>query len=230
VARPISTITRMLMGDFVGGAADIAGRVVVTAFLVRHPDATILVDTGFARDLWPEDVAELGVWQRDVVHVLGEQNIAPSDIDLVIDCHLHADHAGGNRDFPGIPIHVQPAEVEAAREPDYTVAAAVDLDGLDYRLTAGEHEPLPGVRVIPTPGHTPGHQSVAVDTAEGLVVLGGQSFRWASQYGMALRAMERRLDGDPDAPLFPDWLPRIVELDPWRVIFAHDYAIWQKDG
>jgi N-acyl homoserine lactone hydrolase len=222
-----TTITRLLMGDFMGGAADIAGRVVVTAFLVRHRGATILVDTGLASDVPDEDVRELAITRRDVLDVLAERGVVHADIDLIVNCHLHADHAGRNRSFPGVPIFAQPAEVAAAREPDYSVPAAIDLDGLDYRIVDGEHEILPGVRIIPTPGHSPGHQSVALETPEGPVVLVGQSFRWASQYGMALRALERSRDGDPDAPTFPEWLPKIVALAPWRVLFAHDYAIWQ---
>ena len=92
----------------------------------------------------------------------------------MINTHLHFDHCGGNRLFPGIPIHVQARELAAARtEPDYTVPEWVDFDGARYVEHDGEAEVLPGIRLLPAPGHTEGHQVVLVDTDDGLVVLGG---------------------------------------------------------
>ena len=92
---------------------------------------------------------------------------------------MHFDHCGGNRLFPGIPIHVQRRELEAVREPDYTIPEWVEFEGATYVELDGEAEIVPGVRVLPTPGHTPGHQSVLVDTDDGLVVVAGDvAYRW----------------------------------------------------
>jgi len=97
----------------------------------------------------------------------------------VINTHLHFDHCGGNRLFPGIPIHVQRRERAAAREPGYTIPEWVEFEGARYVELDGEAEIAPGVRVLPTPGHTPGHQSVLVDTEDGLVVVAGDvAYRW----------------------------------------------------
>ena len=157
--------------------------------------------------------------------------MAPDDIDLVINCHLHADHAGGNVHFRGTPILVQPAELEAARaDPDYTVAAEVDLTDGRWDVREGEHEPLPGLRVIPTTGHSPGHQSVAVDTDEGRLILAGQVFRDASGFARAVTAYRLAAEGYEDPPSYPDWLPRLLDLEPYRIAFGHDTAIWQPDG
>ena len=93
--------------------------------------------------------------------------------------HLHFDHCGGNRLFPGIPIRVQRREREAACEPGYTIPEWVEFPGARYVELEGEEEIVPGVRVLPTPGHTPGHQSVLVDTDDGLVVVAGDvAYRW----------------------------------------------------
>ncbi|HYZ76843.1 MAG TPA: N-acyl homoserine lactonase family protein [Gaiellaceae bacterium] len=138
--------------------------------VIERPDGRVLVDTGMI-DSTPELDED---W-----HPTTYPERIPRDVALVINTHLHFDHCGGNRLFPGIPIHVQRRELEAAREPDYTIPEWVDFDGATYVELDGEAEIVPGVRVLPTPGHTPGHQSVLVDTDDGLVVVAGDvAYRW----------------------------------------------------
>jgi N-acyl homoserine lactone hydrolase len=93
---------------------------------------------------------------------------------MVVNTHLHFDHCGGNRLFPGVPIHVQRRELLDARtQENYTIPEWVDFEGATYVEHDGEAEILPGVRLLPAPGHTAGHQIVVVETDEGPVVLGG---------------------------------------------------------
>jgi N-acyl homoserine lactone hydrolase len=68
---------------------------------------------------------------------------------------------------------VQRREREAARAEDYTISEWVEFEGATYVELEGEHEVLPGIRVVPTPGHSPGHQSVLVETDDGLAVVAG---------------------------------------------------------
>ena len=104
----------------------------------------------------------------------------------VANCHLHFDHAGGNARFPGIPIVVQRVEHETAlATEDYTLPGIADFPGARYELLDGEAPIWPGLTVIPTPGHTAGHQSLVVETRQGRVVLAGQSFNLASEYAQA---------------------------------------------
>jgi N-acyl homoserine lactone hydrolase len=225
-----STITRLFMGDFLGPPeTEIAGRrIVVTAFLVRHPDALVLVDTGLSAQLPEADEALYRFHRRPITEALAAENVTPGDVDVVINCHLHADHAGGNRAFRGTPILVRAAELEAAREPDYSDPEALDLDRGAFQVIDGDHEIVPGITSWSTPGHSPGHQAVVVDGLDGPTVLAGQGYRTSSDYAMALRALELRRAGEGDAPEVAPWVPRVVDLDPWRVIFAHDLAIWQR--
>ena len=98
----------------------------------------------------------------------------PRDVACVINTHLHFDHCGGNRLFPGVPIHVQARELADARSlDDYTIREWVDFDGATYVEHEGEVELLPGIRLLPAPGHTDGHQVVVVETDAGTNVLGG---------------------------------------------------------
>ena len=141
---------------------------------IEHPDGFVLVDTGMI-DSTPELDEE---WQP-TPHLLPDELVRR--VAVVVNTHLHFDHCGGNRLFPGVPIHVQRRELEDARsDPDYTIRAWVDFEGVTYVEHDGEAEVLPGVRLLPAPGHSDGHQVVLVDTDEGLVVLGGDvgySFR-----------------------------------------------------
>jgi N-acyl homoserine lactone hydrolase len=141
---------------------------------IDHPDGLVLVDTGMI-DSTPELDEEWG----PVPHPLPSDLV--SRVALVVNTHLHFDHCGGNRTFAGVPIHVQARELADARsEEDYTIPEWVDFLGATYVEHDGEVEILPGVRLLPTPGHTRGHQSVLVETADGPAVVGGDvaySFR-----------------------------------------------------
>jgi N-acyl homoserine lactone hydrolase len=134
---------------------------------IDHPEGLVLVDTGMI-DTTPELDEE---WQP-TPHPLPPDLV--SRVAMVVNTHLHFDHCGGNRLFPGVPIHVQRRELLDARtQEDYTIPAWVDFDGATYVEHDGEAEILPGVRLLPAPGHTAGHQVVVVETNEGTVVLGG---------------------------------------------------------
>jgi N-acyl homoserine lactone hydrolase len=134
---------------------------------IDHPDGLVLVDTGMI-DTTPELDEE---W-HPTPHPLPDELV--ERVALVVNTHLHFDHCGGNRLFPGVPIHVQRRELADARsEEDYTVPEWVDFLGATYVEHGGEAEILPGVRLVPAPGHTAGHQIVVVETDEGPVVLGG---------------------------------------------------------
>jgi len=133
---------------------------------IDHPEGLVLVDTGMI-DSAPE-VEDL----HPIPHPLRYELV--NRVAVVVNTHLHFDHCGGNRLFPGLPIHVQRRELADARtQDDYTIREWVDFPGAVYAEHDGEEEILPGVRLVPAPGHTEGHQIVVVETDEGPVVLGG---------------------------------------------------------
>src|SRR4029077_16821971 len=154
--------------------------------VIERPAGRVLVDTGMI-DSTPELDAEWGI--------RFDASLIPRDVVCVINTHLHFDHCGGNRLFAGTPIHVQRAEREAARADGYTIPSWVEFEGATYVEHEGKAEIVPGVRELPTPGRTPGHQSVLVDTDDGLVVLAGDfGYNWkqfdASESGRLLNSLE----------------------------------------
>jgi N-acyl homoserine lactone hydrolase len=227
----LSDIGRLWLGYYtMPPDTELAGeKIVVCAYLIRHPEGLILFDTGigegheeserlFQPVRWPLEERLQGV------------DVGIADISRVANCHFHLDHCGSNPRFPGRPIFAQRGEYEAAQEgrEEYTIPSLIDFDGARLELHGGEADIAKGVRIIPTPGHTPGHQSLIVDTTEGRVLLAGQLVGEASDFGRMVTGahleragLERRLDR-------PEWFDRVMELDPQFVFFAHDVLQWQR--
>ncbi|GAA4357198.1 N-acyl homoserine lactonase family protein [Angustibacter luteus] len=222
-------IDRLHLGSFLRpGEETVDGRPraeVVLAYLVHHPDGLLLLDTGMGSH--PEVDAHYRPWRRDLRDALQQHGVTPHDIALVVNCHLHFDHCGGNPLFAGTPIVAQRRERELADGHEYTLPELVDFSGVRYELLDGDSELLPGVHVLATPGHTAGHQSLAVRTANGTVVLAGQSHDQASQF--TADAAAAQWPGPPvaDLPAPPEWMDDVLALDPRRVLFAHDQAVWE---
>ena len=148
----------------------------------RHDEGVLLFDTGLGL-ADAETEAHYRPRRRNLVDALAAAALTPSDISMVVNCHLHFDHCGGNALFAGRPILVQSVELAAARGPGYTVPELVDFPGASYRELIGEAEIWPGVWLLPTPGHTNGHQSLVVRQPDGTVVLAGQAHDFASAFG-----------------------------------------------
>ncbi|WP_329119594.1 N-acyl homoserine lactonase family protein [Streptomyces sp. NBC_01465] len=199
----------------------------VLAYLVRHEGGLLLFDTGLG-DAGAETEAHYRPHRRPLEAALGAAGVGVEDITQVVNCHLHFDHCGGNPLFAGTPVFVQREELGAARGGDYTADQLVDFGGVLYEELEGEAEILPGVWIIPTPGHTAGHQSLAVRRPDGAVILAGQAHDFASHYASAQLARRAALEGVAGPlPGYPGWLDRIADFDPRRVLFAHDNSVWE---
>ena len=215
------------MGEFDFPDPELAGRTgVVIAYAIRHPDGVVLFDTGFGFGNAELD-AVYHPRPRRIDDVLADAGIDRETIDTVVNCHLHADHAGQNGAFPGIPIYVQPAEWEIAHTTEHTILDWIDFPGADYRLIAGDHEPVDGIRVVATPGHTVGHQSLVVATARGDVVLAGQALYTPGEWAGDPDAREGRSRA-PDQGAYDRSVMSLKALDPVEVAFGHDREVWRR--
>ncbi len=170
------------------------------AYVVQHRSGTLLFDTG----LGPRHERIDGYYEC--------RRIALPELepDVVVNCHLHFDHCGGNQFVPNATILVQRVELEAARRPGYTAAEWVDFPGAQLHVIDGEHTVWDGVSIVPTPGHTDGHQSLVLTTPDGVVVLAGQ---------VAFAAADFETSDDPSVALLKSFSPK-------SVLFAHDENEW----
>jgi N-acyl homoserine lactone hydrolase len=193
-------------------------------YLVVHPDGLVLVDTGMGSH--PDVDAHYQPSRIGLPEALASVGVRIEDLSTVVNCHLHFDHCGGNPLVSALPIVVQSAELDLARQPGHTLPELVD-DALHYEVIDGEAEILPQVTVLPTPGHTAGHQSLVVRTGDGTVIVAGQCHDTASDYASDVLAWHAHLDGSAgDVVLPPAWMDRLQQFDPKRVVFAHDHATW----
>ena len=155
--------------------------------LIEHPSGLILIDTGAGnkenekfKDIYGlENEGSAG--RTMLEDGLKEVGVAPSDIALVINTHLHFDHAGGNTfigesgkvelTFPNATYIVRRGEYDYAMNPNERTAASyfernfLPVEAAEkLELVAREKTIVKGIRVVPTPGHTPFHQSVLIES------------------------------------------------------------------
>lgn len=193
------------------------------AFAVRHPDGVGLYDTGFGRGhAWVDEVFDPKC--NDIRDLMRAEGIEPADVRWIVHSHLHFDHCGYDRLFPGIPVLVQRVELDAARAENYTIREWAFFEGVRHLALDGDSEIAPGVRALVTPGHTPGHQSLAIETTSGIAVMAGHAVFSVSEWRGDAPTMETSDDGRRSAD-------RLRALDPVAVFFSHDDAVWRRrDG
>jgi len=196
-------------------------------YLVDHPAGLLLVDTGMGSH--PDVDTHYRPRRRSMHAALADTGVHVDDIRFLVNCHLHFDHCGGNPTLPDRPIFTQRVELETAHHtPNYTLPELIDAPGLRYEQLDGESEILPHVVVIPTPGHTAGHQSLIIRRPDGTVIVAGQSHDTATAYSRdALAWQAQRDQHTKPLPPTPAWIDRLQQLDPARVVFAHDNAVWE---
>ncbi len=197
------------------------------AHAVEHPGGIFLFDNGAGVGN-AEVESTFSPRVRPVDDALEAVGISLADVTGAANCHLHWDHCGQNAWLKGMPIFVQRTEWAMIHEPDYTVPEWVDVPGLNYELLDGEIEVAPGLRLVPTPGHTAGHQSLIVDTAEGTIVLAGQAVQSRAEWQGAGGSQASGQSSAPDPDAYARSVERLRLLDPVRVHFAHDPSIWQR--
>lgn len=193
----------------------------VHGFLIHHPDGPIVFDTGIGHDNAHIDSA-YGHNSDDLIAELHRHHVDERDIVCLANSHLHFDHCGQNHKLR-VPIFVQRGEQAAAQEPGYTIPEWAAIDPALARMVDGDIELAPGVRALLTPGHTPGHQSIVIDAADGCIVIAAQCIFRASAWS----------GGVEDTNLHdPSWreaatesLNRLRACAPTQVLLSHDVAI-----
>jgi N-acyl homoserine lactone hydrolase len=197
----------------------------VHGFVIKHPQVgAILVDTGVG---WPTElVPEWKVVNRHAADALAEHDLSPADVRIVINSHLHFDHCGQNAVFKHAPFYVQSAELDRARRANDVVSQWFDFAGARFELMDGDAQIAEGVRVVATPGHTVGHQSVIVDTPDGGAVMIGDAAYTPDIYRKGDDADLAEWKGQySDRDAWSESLHKLRGMHPHEVHFCHDTQV-----
>lgn len=227
-------IARSVFAPWLAGAArEEKRRTPVWSALLRTPEGNVLFDTG----LHPVHVArpdatfgsasglEVVMEEEDaVVKRLATLGVRPDDIAIVVNSHLHFDHAGNNGAFPKATFIVQADHLAFAKGKPNFPGVYWDIPELSYLPVSGRSTVARGIAVVPTPGHAPGHQSLVVDLAEtGRVVLTGDAaFTRENLERGEIPAMDESAATESLA-----LIRSLVDGDLTRVFTSHDAAAWE---
>lgn len=211
----------------------------IWATLIQMGGLNILVDTGmhpvhiknpeatFSGTTYAESIHPKMREEDNIVNRLKELHLAPEDIDLVINTHLHFDHAGGNCFFTDSTFIVQKEHYQyALNMPETFPPEYYLLPGLNYDLIDGELSLLPGLEIIRCPGHVPGMHTVVVHLEDtGTIVLAGDAIslgenlsenRWDSYWNPSLaQTSARRMEA-------------IANTQDGQLFFGHDPKWWKS--
>lgn len=228
---------RLTLLDFGGIRSTVRGErqlvPVPGALIETDSGELVLVDTGMPErcigqtEPFPDSpvamtpVMERRNWAPEQLALLG---LRPADVAYVVATHFDWDHDGANECFPHATFFVQREHLRDARRSSRYWRDLWDIPGLRYEELDGDAEPVPGVRLIETSGHVPGHQSVVVDLPRsGTIVLAVDAIKSAEQLRTAHWEgpdVERsRASGERLASL-------LGERGEGLLVFGHDAEQW----
>ncbi|HEU4325137.1 MAG TPA: N-acyl homoserine lactonase family protein [Roseiflexaceae bacterium] len=199
----------------------------IVCYLVQTGDGrNILIDSGLP-EIIPEEASDFENGQ-DVIEHLASIGLQPDDIDTVISTHYDVDHAGRHAAFTKAQYVVQRAHHEdAASNPRFAaIRPEWDQPIERIRLVDGDTELLPGLELIETSGHVPGHQSVLVRLPNtGAIVLTVDAVPFAQGF-----TRDEQGDGNPDGEAARASTIKLLDLVEREqiglVIFGHDKGQW----
>lgn len=180
---PFGLVPRALWSRHMTPTGDLLVPMASNCLLLQSEGRNIVVDTGYGHKLPAKAQRQIHLTRPfgDLCQGLASLGLAPADVDLVINTHLHADHCAGNTQlddngdlaavFPNAEYVVQRREYEDACRPNERTRATYLADNFEplragdqLRLLDGDCDLAPGLRGVVTPGHTPGHMSVVLES------------------------------------------------------------------
>jgi N-acyl homoserine lactone hydrolase len=192
----------------------------VHGYVVLHERlGAVLVDTGCGG---PDEVLRsFKVVNRTVADALADHGLSPTDVTMVINTHLHFDHCGQNPAFAHAPLMVQRVEHQRILDERDEVTDWIEASGMQFELLDGSTELAPDLRIMASPGHTSGHQSVVATTELGTeLFVGDAAYTRAVWETAGARGLPDGQAADVDA--WHSTLTNLKALAPERLHFCHD--------
>jgi 4-pyridoxolactonase len=209
-------------------------RIPVYSVLVEHDDGLFLFDTGMGLDhmnrVLPFELPEQTP-EQTIAAQLEACGFSLGDVTVVVNSHLHIDHAGGNQLFKGTAVRHLIHEREVAQARNYEPFehfgysdTSWDYEGANIETFSGDLELARGVRLYETPGHTVGHCSVLLE--------GDRPMLFAMDVAYTPTALERGIqagfhNNPHDGVLSIARVKQLAEEHAAQIFFSHDMEAWQ---
>src|SRR5690349_12061752 len=201
----------------------------IVCYLVQTGDGkNILIDTGLPESM-PEEEKDFENGQ-DVIQQLASIGLTPEDIDTVVSTHYDIDHAGRHAAFTKAHYVVQRAHhVDAASNPRFAALRPEwDQPMERIQLVDGDTELLPGLELIETSGHVPGHQSVLVRLPNtGAIVLAIDAVPFGAGFTRDASDDGSNPNGEAGRASTIKLLDLVEREHIGLVIFGHDQEQWK---
>jgi len=214
-------------------------KVPIWASLVSCHGLNILIDTGmhsnhitdpsitFRNTALEGAIRPIMTGHDSLLYRLSEIGFKPEDINIVINTHLHFDHAGNNYLFPNARFIVQHDHFNyAVNNPISFPHQYFLLDNLHYDLINGEIDLLPGIKIIRSPGHTVGMQTVILKlTRSGIIILASDAISFKEH-------LEKNIWNGYEDPVNAKVsglrLEEFRREENGRIFFGHDPDQWDE--
>jgi N-acyl homoserine lactone hydrolase len=200
-------------------------------YLIQTTDQrNILIDSGISPD-YPK-TANMPPLRNEctVLDHLAKLNLRPANVDTVICTHFDPDHVGFNDHFPQAEFIVQREHFAIARSGHERFAQARhhwDLPNARWHLVDGDTELLPGLTLLDTPGHVPGHQSVLVRLPQsGLILLAIDAVMLRHQFAADRKPWPKDDNQEQVRASTEKLLALAKEENIQLVVFHHDGTQW----
>jgi N-acyl homoserine lactone hydrolase len=215
------------------------------AYLVELADGRhVLIDTGPNRRHIHEPMFEFAGTDfgkhlipqmtdaDDPINRIAEVGLTPDDIDILILTHTHFDHAGNTADFHKSEIYIHEdawqTGIERGKQgvPGGIPETNVDGKPINYHHVTGDTQVVPGLELMETPGHAPGHLSVLLRLPEtGTIILAIDAI-----YSQANRDFDNyKIGHDPDTGAqSAHRLIAVAEREHAMLIYGHDPVQWKQ--
>jgi N-acyl homoserine lactone hydrolase len=209
----------------------------IIAWYIGGGETKILVDTGTNS---PEETAPfhlplIRTPDESLPAALASIGIQPSDIQIVVNTHLHWDHCYNNHLFPEARFYVQREELRYAIDPlpvhvhgyePPSIGMKTTFLGTRFSAVEGDVQIAPGVSLISTPGHSPGSQSVLVDTPTARIIIASDTVPLFESWDGAT-SIPNAVHVDLES--YYRTFQRIADLKPDIVLPGHDQRVFDKE-
>lgn len=209
----------------------------VPCYLIEHPSqGRLLWDAGLPLALVGQGVQDYAAgmtqeYRESLIDQMRSMRLSPSDVDFVAFSHMHFDHVGAANEFVDATLLIQETEYEAAFKqhadnPIFDFELYKDLTQSTKTLLSGDHDVFGdgSVRIISTPGHTPGHQVLYLELEKmGPLMLGGDLYHF--QASRKLRAVPTFNTSRDQTLASMDKVESLIEVTNATLWIEHDMAL-----